>query len=159
MHAGTHLTLAGANFAPTVGLRCNFSSAASGGHASVAASFLSFERAECEVPGAALLGASEAMGELTVTLSLDGGATASAITPAPLRYTRLLISHVEPEAGPTLGGTAVTLHGVGMRDVSRCRFGGERQLDDPLLHHAVAPLFTSDERVVCPRRASRLSAL
>ena len=152
---GTIVTVRGSNLAPTPALECNFTHVHEGGDGgdaayttvSVPGAFVSFEEVHCVVPPATALNAPEAMGEVHVAVSVDGGRSASSTL--ALRYTPLLISRIEPEAGPTIGGTAVTLYGVGMRDVRRCRFGGDRSPFDPLLHYAVTPLLASDEIVVC----------
>ena len=157
---GTVLTLRGSNFAPTSTLHCRFSATAEGGGGDglspppppvvVPATMISFEEATCDVPEAVAVGVAAELGEVQVALSHGAAAGGGYSGERTLRYTQLIISRVEPEAGPTYGGTAVTLHGVGMRDVTRCRFGGERRPYEPLLHHAVTPSATSDEIVICP---------
>ena len=133
----------------------------------VPARFASFEAVTCEAPDAIATGASADLGHVDVSVGLgaateggggsgsgsgsggDGGGGVGRSAPLRVRYSGIVISAIAPLAGPTTGGSMVTLHGAGLGGVERCRFGGERTPDEVHLHYTVAPVAVSEETVVC----------
>ena len=81
-----------------------------------------------------------ALGNLSVSLSLDGGGAYSAST--PLAYSDVTVSTMVPRGGPTAGGTAAVLRGAALLNVTRCRFGwrcGSNQAPPPVPRSPAPP--------------------
>ena len=154
---GTELTLRGANFAPTSRLQCVFvgaeadpgSDSPTAPAISVPAAFVSFETVTCDAPDAFSANVDPTLGRVDVAVSTESRRSGYS-APLRVRYSSVVISSFFPIAGPTSGDTAVTMRGVAMRDVSRCRFGGSlRDEHSTILHHETTPLHKEDEMVIC----------
>lgn len=143
---GTLVTLVGSNMAPSRRHACVFTGVASGLFVVVAANVFGYAVASCEAPPAIALNATAPLGAFTVSLSLGGGVSGTAL---PLAYATARVSLAAPLAGPSFGGTHVLLRGVGLGSISRCRFGGRHALNATSLRAEIQVASATDNEVRC----------